>query len=262
MPSPRKKLHVAATCCAAAAVAFLLDSCSSSPKIKGIPRNLPNISLAGNTATPKHNMSQYDYPFDARGRYKTDWAANGERKSGRSAEATSSDMDNWSDSYGGSATGKTREEERKSPVRKVEAVPVSEPPPRMVASAEPPKPKLTERKRSSGRTTTTVTPPPLPAPEPVVADAGEPKPKPKPKSTSESTTAKPKPKPKPESTVATAKPKPKPKPKAKPASVYTVKSGDTLGAIAMRNSTTVAKIKAANGMSSDFLSIGKKLKMP
>lgn len=43
---------------------------------------------------------------------------------------------------------------------------------------------------------------------------------------------------------------------------YTIKSGDTLGAIARRNNTTVAKIKAANGMSSDFIRAGKTLKIP
>jgi hypothetical protein len=43
---------------------------------------------------------------------------------------------------------------------------------------------------------------------------------------------------------------------------YTVKSGDNLGAIARRNGTTVAKIKAANGMSSDMIRTGKMLKIP
>lgn len=45
-------------------------------------------------------------------------------------------------------------------------------------------------------------------------------------------------------------------------SIYTVVKGDTLSAIARKKGTTVAKIKAANGLSSDFLSIGKKLKIP
>lgn len=43
---------------------------------------------------------------------------------------------------------------------------------------------------------------------------------------------------------------------------YTIKKGDTLGAIASRNKTTVAKLKAANGMSSDFIREGKMLKIP
>ena len=43
---------------------------------------------------------------------------------------------------------------------------------------------------------------------------------------------------------------------------YTIKRGDTLGAIASRNGTTVAKIKAANGMSGDMIRAGKTLKIP
>lgn len=45
-------------------------------------------------------------------------------------------------------------------------------------------------------------------------------------------------------------------------SVYTIKKGDTLGAIARRHGTTVAKIKAANGMKSDFIREGKTLRIP
>ncbi|WP_395735382.1 LysM peptidoglycan-binding domain-containing protein [Prosthecobacter sp.] len=43
---------------------------------------------------------------------------------------------------------------------------------------------------------------------------------------------------------------------------YTIKSGDSLGAIARKNGTTVAKLKAANGLSSDFIRAGKTLKIP
>lgn len=43
---------------------------------------------------------------------------------------------------------------------------------------------------------------------------------------------------------------------------YTIKKGDTLGAIAKRNNTTVSKLKAANGMSSDLIREGKTLKIP
>lgn len=43
---------------------------------------------------------------------------------------------------------------------------------------------------------------------------------------------------------------------------YTIKKGDTLGAIAQRNGTTVSKLKAANGMTSDFIREGKSLKIP
>ena len=43
---------------------------------------------------------------------------------------------------------------------------------------------------------------------------------------------------------------------------YTIKSGDNLGAIARKNGTTVAKLKAANGMSSDRIRAGRTLKIP
>jgi hypothetical protein len=43
---------------------------------------------------------------------------------------------------------------------------------------------------------------------------------------------------------------------------YTIKPGDTLSAIARRNNTTVAKLKAANALSSDLIHPGKSLKIP
>ena len=45
-------------------------------------------------------------------------------------------------------------------------------------------------------------------------------------------------------------------------SSYTIKSGDSLSTIAARNKTTVAKIKAANGLKSDLIRAGKTLKIP
>jgi len=45
-------------------------------------------------------------------------------------------------------------------------------------------------------------------------------------------------------------------------SSYTIKSGDNLGSIARKHSTTVAKIKAANGLKSDLIRAGKTLKIP
>jgi LysM repeat protein len=41
-----------------------------------------------------------------------------------------------------------------------------------------------------------------------------------------------------------------------------VVSGDSLWAIARKNDTTVAKLKAANGLTSDKLKLGLKLKLP
>lgn len=43
---------------------------------------------------------------------------------------------------------------------------------------------------------------------------------------------------------------------------YTIKKGDNLGSIARRHGTTVSKLKAANGLSSDLIRAGKTLKIP
>lgn len=43
---------------------------------------------------------------------------------------------------------------------------------------------------------------------------------------------------------------------------YTVRKGDTLGSIAKRNHTTITRIKKANGLKSDKISVGQKLKLP
>lgn len=43
---------------------------------------------------------------------------------------------------------------------------------------------------------------------------------------------------------------------------YVVKRGDTLYAIARRNHTTVSKLKSANGLTSDLIRDGQKLKIP
>ena len=43
---------------------------------------------------------------------------------------------------------------------------------------------------------------------------------------------------------------------------YTIKSGDSLSVIAAKNGTTVAKLKAANGLKGDMIRAGKTLKIP
>jgi LysM repeat protein len=45
-------------------------------------------------------------------------------------------------------------------------------------------------------------------------------------------------------------------------SMYTVKSGDTLGHIALRHRVDVADIKAVNNMNSDLIRIGQKIRLP
>jgi LysM repeat protein len=57
--------------------------------------------------------------------------------------------------------------------------------------------------------------------------------------------------------------KPKPKPKPQPSYVrYTVKKGDTLGAIASRNGSTVSGIQRASGISGTLIRPGQVLKVP
>ena len=46
------------------------------------------------------------------------------------------------------------------------------------------------------------------------------------------------------------------------ARTYTVKKGDTLGAIARRNGTSVKAIRRANGLKSDLIHINQKLTIP
>ena len=151
-------------------VLLMLASCDSSPRVRGVPRNLPKIDLQGSAATPAHSMVKEDYPFAPSGEYLTAWASN----SGN--ETSVSDFDSWQKSHEGSVSRRNP-----SPVRKV--------------------PSSSSKKKSSSS-------------------------------------------------------------KSKGGSSYTIKKGDTLGAIAARNGTTVSKIKAANGMSSDFIREGKSLKIP
>jgi LysM repeat protein len=51
-------------------------------------------------------------------------------------------------------------------------------------------------------------------------------------------------------------------PTSKAQTPYVVKSGDTLGRIARAHGTTVQALKAANGLTSDRVAAGQKLKMP
>ena len=81
--------------------------------------------------------------------------------------------------------------------------------------------------------------------KPIVKKPAEPKPQPAPK---------PNPDPAPQ-----PNPAPKPQPKYTP---YAVKQGDTLGKIAKKHGTTVAAIKKANGLCSDMIKPGQKLKIP
>lgn len=53
-----------------------------------------------------------------------------------------------------------------------------------------------------------------------------------------------------------------PAPVANDSSVYQVKSGDMLGKIARKFKTTVDRLRQVNGLTSDRIRVGQKLKLP
>lgn len=237
---------------------WLLASCSSSSsKTTKLPKNLPKISVNSSPAPPPHRMSRGEYPFDSRGNYVSSWAAEGDRqrRSGGYTQDSRSDYTDWQESHHSTPTSTpqptvamaTPEPEKKNSFFRRRSTsptpapaPVPAPPPLPTASSSGPVMVLSSTGGGSSRATppTRVSSTPAPAPKPSVA----------------STTPKPAPKP-------AAKPTPKPAPK--PTSVsHTVKSGDTLYGLALRYKSTVAKIKSANGLSSDLIRPGQKLRIP
>jgi LysM repeat protein len=105
---------------------------------------------------------------------------------------------------------------------------------------------------SSGTPKYAEAPPPPPSGYTMPASTSSVKTKPKPAASSTSTAGASKPKPKTTTTKSSGS----------SGGSHTVVQGDTLWAIARKNNTTVAKLKAANGLSSDNLKLGQKLKLP
>jgi LysM repeat protein len=216
----------AATASLAVLVMFFMASCSSTHTGSGgLPTHLPDIQLSGSNDTPPHNMASYEYPFDSNGRYVSDWAAEGERRAGRAASATSDDTSKWNRSHGTSSGSR-----RSSSSAKVTS---------SSRSGSTSKSGSSSRKIADNDDKPTGTSKPAlkrkPAGDDDVASSSSGK-------SSTSTKAK--------------------SSSSKSGRKYTVKSGDTLSRIAANYGTSVAKIKAANGMSSDFLSIGRVLRIP
>lgn len=281
-------------------VMLFMASCSSTHKDSGgLPTHLPDIQLSGSTDTPPHSMASYEYPFDTNGRYVSDWAAEGERRAGRAAGATSDDTSKWGRSHGGSSGGQKKGSTAKvTSTTKSASKSKSDSSPKIADSdstsassktgskskpaSSSPKVADSDSKPASSKTGSKSKPASSSA---KVAD-NDSKPassktasKSKPESSSPKVannddeptgTSKPALKRKPSSdddVASTAPPKSSTSSKAKSSSSksgrkYTVKSGDTLSHIAANYGVSVAKIKAANGMSSDFLSIGKVLRIP
>jgi LysM repeat protein len=206
-----------------------LVSCKSSPK-KGLPKNLPKINVKSSAAPPKHNMNRGEYPFDERGNYIAAWAAEGSRGGGN---IPAPQVETPVELPSPEPERPTRSQSRSSRMVVSSAPP---PMPQPVIPQPPSRPAPTPSLRT--------TPPPTSRPSTSVASSSSSSPTRKP--TTSSSTTKPKPKPKPTSSTLT----------------HTVKSGDTLYALALRYKSSVAKIKSASGISSDKLKIGQKLRIP
>lgn len=123
---------------------------------------------------------------------------------------------------------------------------------------------------SSGTPKYAEAPPPPPSGY-TMPDEDKPVSKPKPKTTTSSKPSSSKPvastsstkaKPKTSTSTASSSSRPKTTTKSSGGGSHTVVQGDTLWAIARKNGTTVAKLKAANGLSGDNLKLGQKLKLP
>lgn len=211
---------------------------SSSPKIEGVPGNLPDIPLYGSAATPPHSMSRGDYPFDSNGNYMTAWAAQG-GSSSSAAIITGHSEEMPPEPAPGS--------KRRSSLAKVENAP-----PELKSSYTPKGGRKSEAEppaRKGGASKSTVA---------KTGDEGTPKTRKKPAAEPETSKTKKK-------TVADSD-SPKPKKKTTTGggggSKYVVKSTDTLAGIAKKFGTTESKLKAANHLKSDLIIDGRSLTIP
>jgi LysM repeat protein len=196
--------------------------------------------------SPDTGLSPAEYPFDADGNYREDWASGGTARDVPSNKVE----DLYSDPV------KTEEKPKRSSGTTAAVTGASA----GSVAAVTPKPKTTST--SSARSSASA--------QPKVTSSSSSRSRPsssssrsgtssKPKTSTAKTSTKAKPKPKP---VAKAKPKPKPAPpKPKPTYVK-VQQGDTLSSISRRTGVPVSSLKSYNGMKSDFLRTGQTLTVP
>ena len=228
-----------------------LASCeSTSPKIEGVPSNLPDIPLYGSASTPPHSMSKGDYPFDSSGNYVTAWAAQGGASGSGASSGHSEEMPPEPAPVRRSTRGGLSKVETAPPEIKSTYTPKS-------SSHKAEEESAASRSKGGAPKASTSK----------VKEDDKPTPKKKPSGSNDSG-----------GSVATKKKTPtddSPKkkassdeaPKKKPsssggASKHVVKSSDTVESIARKYGTTPAKIKKANNMKSDVIRDGSTLVIP
>lgn len=269
---------------AALTALVFLTSCKSSSKPAKLPKNLPKVNVTSSAASPPHRMSRGEYPFDARGNYVIAWAAEGDRqrRAGGYDSDSRADYSDWRDSHHenpapASASIPAPVRPKKSSLfgrrstgtspAVAAATPPPQPPPApsLSATSSTSAPVMVLSSTAPGGATTRITPSTTGRPSATASAVSSSPPKPvaatiTPKTASSPSSSSSKPA---ASSSSSPPKKTTPKPASTPSTVtHTVKSGDTLYGIALRYKSTVAKIKAANGLKSDLIRPGQNLRVP
>ncbi|MCF6313016.1 MAG: LysM peptidoglycan-binding domain-containing protein [Verrucomicrobiales bacterium] len=184
----------------------------------------------GKLSTPPTTLSQRDYPFDAKGRYRTDWVKGGSTKKRSMSSFRSSAAAPSQPSLAQNTTPPPPSKSKsKSKNRTIQA--------RV--------PKSTSRKSKPSAPSTAMT---------VAANTTRQR-KPSPRAAAPEPVYTPPPAPSPPKAKAPAPAKPK-------ARYHTIGKGDTLWGISRKYKVGVAAIKSANGLSSDLIRPGQTLRIP
>ena len=91
-------------------ISAVLVSCAGKAPAPVDPKTInlvPSSGSSSRSATPPHRLNKYEYPFDSRGNYVASWAAEGERRAGRSPVKTTR-------SYSSSRSSRTTSSSRPS----------------------------------------------------------------------------------------------------------------------------------------------------